>query len=183
MESLSEIFNRIGHFGSDVGHNDKGSTHSYIESYEKLLTPFREKCDFMEIGIASGKSMEMWGDYFGRECSITGVDLSIVFDTNGFDERFRFIACDATSQKISDELGTSMFDVIVDDGSHMGADQERTFLLLSGRVRPGGLYIIEDILSLEAALPSLCALHSSCEVIDLRGVKGRFDDVLVVYRL
>ena len=181
-KSLSEIFNEIGHFGEDIGHNDKGGTHSYVDVYESLLAPFRQRCDIMEIGLAMGKSMELWGKYFGPDCTITGMDLSLVFDIAPFDSRFRFIAGDATSTAVLQNLGEARFDIIIDDGSHMQADQEAAFRLLSPRVKEGGLYIIEDILSPESSVPSLRALHPNCEVIDLRGVKGRFDDMLLVYR-
>ena len=43
---------------------DKGSTHSYIEFYERLLEPYRQKpCTLMEIGVAWGGSLKMWRDF------------------------------------------------------------------------------------------------------------------------
>lgn len=183
MDSLSNIFKRIGHFGSDAGHNDKDSTHSYItHAYEKLLAPFRERCDFLEIGLAQGMSMKLWGAYFGPQCRITGIDLSLTFDTSKFDHRFTFITGDATKPEIVEKLGGRAFDVCCDDGSHAEADQIATFNLLKSRMKPGGLYCIEDIIDPASALPRLTQLHSPHEVYDLRKVKGRFDDVLVVFR-
>lgn len=182
METLAQIFKRIGHFGPDVGCNDKGSTHSYVDVYEALIAPFRHRCDFMEIGVASGDSMRLWGDYFGVDCTITGVDLSLTFDTSKFDSRFSFIVGDATKPEIVEKLGGKMFDVCCDDASHMQADQIATFRLLKSHVKPGGLYIIEDILAPDISLRELTGLHAPCEVYDLRKNKGRFDDVLVVFR-
>ena len=181
MESLADIFKRHAVWGVDAGHADKGSTHSYIDVYERLLAPYRERCDFMEIGVASGYSMKMWGEYFGRHCEIWGVDLSFTFDAQGFDDRFRWFACDATKPG---EFWPpeKCFDVIIDDASHMEADQRATFELLKGKMNRGGLYIIEDILAPEHALPMLTALHDRVEVFDLRAQKGRFDDMLIVYR-
>jgi hypothetical protein len=37
-------------------------------------------------------------------------------------------------------------DIIIDDGSHRFQDQERTLLVLWPKLRPGGFYIIEDML-------------------------------------
>lgn len=182
MESLAEIFNCIGHFGKDVGHNDRGSTHSYIDVYEKLLTPFRERCDLLEIGIAQGMGLRLFGDYFSVDSTITGIDLSITFDTQEFDSRFKFITGDATKPEIVEKLNGKMFDVCIDDASHMQADQVATFNLLKSHIKPGGIYVIEDVLNLEAASPELMSLHSPYEVYDLRNIKGRFDDVLVVFR-
>ena len=42
-------------------------------------------------------------------------------------------------------VGDKMFDFIVDDGSHVDANQFSTLRNLYGRLRPGGLYVIEDI--------------------------------------
>lgn len=182
MGLLGDIFKRIGHFGSDMGANDRGSTHSYVDVYETLLAPFRDNCSFMEIGIAQGMGMKLFGEYFGPRCSLTGVDLSITFDTTPFDDRFKFIVSDATKPELLLDLMGQTYDVIIDDASHMQADQVATFKILKSRVRNGGLYIIEDILSPDISLRELTGLHSPHEVYDLRKVKGRFDDMLVVFR-
>lgn len=181
MESLVEIYKRHATEG-DCGHGDKGSVHSYIPSYERLLAPYRAGGALLEIGLASGKSLDMWSDYFGPYAQLFGVDLSLTFDTARFGERIRVIAADATQSSILAVLGDARFDIIIDDGSHMQGDQEATFRLLSPLMNPGGLYIIEDILNLEMCREALLALHPACDIIDLRPVKGRFDDVLVVYR-
>jgi len=184
MENLADIFTRIGHFGSDAGENDKGSTHSYIPTYDRLFAPYRKNGSILEIGLATGKSLDLWGQYFGPESTIVGVDISVVFDTSRFDKRFTVIEADATSTKLVSLLkshGHAAFDIIIDDGSHMEQDQETTFRLLSPLMKSGGLYIIEDIISPDSAIPRLSALRQGCEVIDLRGVKGRFDDALIIH--
>lgn len=40
----------------------------------------------------------------------------------------------------------AQIDIIIDDGSHRFLDQERTLLVLWPKLRPGGYYIIEDML-------------------------------------
>ncbi len=193
METLSEIYKRHCVSGPDVGHGDKGGTHSYIEIYEKLLEPYRAKCTFMEIGLALGLSMEMWNEYFETPCTLVGVDLSIVFDAGKMlgwrpndlppgAARINLIAADATKPEFLAQLCELRFDVVIDDASHMAGDQVATFNLLKPRMRAGGIYIIEDILSPESSVPAFKTLHANCEVIDLRHVKGRFDDMLIVYR-
>ena len=49
-------------------------------------------------------------------------------------------------------------------------------------MNPGGIYIIEDIQCLDLEEIELEELHDNVEIIDLRKVKNRYDDVLVVYR-
>lgn len=173
-ETLEQIYDRHAVRGGDFGHGDKGSTHSYIDEYERLLAPFRDKCSFIEIGLARGLSVAMWDEYFGEACSLFGVDIAMTFDTAQF-PRWRLIEADATKPFLT---GDETFDVVIDDGSHMGADQQASKEILWPRMNPGGLYIIEDILSLPGALQ----VFPDAEVIDLRQKKGRFDDILLIFR-
>ena len=174
-ETLAQIYERHSVSGPDIGHGDKGGTHSYIPEYERLLAPYREKCSFMEIGLALGLSVAMWDEYF-TDGQFTGADLSINFNREDF-PRWDFVECDATKPVFHELLGTKTFDVVIEDGSHMTDDQIATRDLLLPRMNPGGLYIIEDILNLEATRH----LFPGAEILDLRSVKGRFDDVLIIY--
>lgn len=183
-ETLSEIFDKY-RVNEEAGHADKGSIHSYIETYEKILAPFRNKCSILEIGIALGYSVKMWNDYF-HNSYIVGNDLTLVFDTKAIVpknfNKILYIEADGTKPEFLPKLGAGTFDVIIDDGSHMEADQIASFNLLKHRMNPGGIYIIEDILALDQNRKRFEALHHNCEIIDLRGVKNRFDDVLILYR-
>ena len=176
MKTLAELYALHAICGPDAGHGDKGGTHSYIDEYETLLAPYRERCSFMEIGLAYGLSVAMWEDYFGSDCTLTGVDIDLVFDTAAF-PRWDFIQADATTQDFVDSLGNQRFDVVIDDASHDPQAQIATLGLLRPRMNPGGLYIIEDILWLDDTRH----LYASGEIRDLRSKKGRFDDVLVLY--
>lgn len=167
----------------DAGHGDKGNLHSYIPAYEELLAPYREHGSILEIGLAHGLSLKMWQEYFGEAATIKGMDKSIAFDTGPLlsDHRVMIIEGDATNPEDTALVTRfTVFDVIIDDGSHQLVDQIATFHLLKNSMREGGLYIIEDILS-EQAIHELRALHL-CDVYDFRKQKGRFDDVLIVYR-
>ena len=179
--TLQEIFNKIGHFGSDIGCNDKGSNHSYLETYEKILEPFKNGCTFLEIGLAMGDSIDLFDAYF-QNSTIYGVDISVVFMVKEYNNEVYIIQADATKPEVLNHLQDVKFDVVIDDGSHMEDDQVATFNLLKSKMNPGGIYVIEDILSLDTNRERFKSLHDNCETIDLRKVKGRFDDVLIVYR-
>lgn len=45
------------------------------------------------------------------------------------------------------EVGTSAFDLIIDDGSHLNEHQRSTLLHMFPHLAPGGVYIIEDLQS------------------------------------
>ena len=96
--------------------------------------------------------------------------------------RYQLIYQDATKPEILPYLEGMKFDVIIDDGSHMFNDQVDSFNLLKSFVKPGGVYIIEDVLDIENTTEKFKSLHSNCEIIDNRNLKGRHDDILIIYR-
>ena len=58
MKSLSEIYQNCSVPDAD-GHGDKGTVHTYIDEYSRLLEPYRRHCTFLEIGVAYGESLKM----------------------------------------------------------------------------------------------------------------------------
>jgi|ERR1035437_6623989 hypothetical protein len=179
-KTLVEIFKEIGHFGEDIGCNDKNGTHTYLETYDKLFEPFKNNSTILEIGLATGDSIKLWDRYFNKS-KIVGIDLSIVFkseDNNNLNLIY-LIEGDATKPEILEELPEWRFDIIIDDGSHQTQDQLTTFFLFNHRMNKGGLYIIEDILALDQEREKYLALHDNVEIIDMRD-NGRFDNVLIV---
>ena len=175
-KNLVEIFNEIGHFGDDIGCNDKNGTHTYLETYDKLFEPFRRGSSIMEIGLAMGDSLKLWDAYFENSI-IVGVDISIVFKPAEYKNLVQIFCADATKELPI----TGEFDIIIDDGSHMTQDQITTFNLLKGKMKKGGIYIIEDILALDQERERYLALHDNVEIIDMRS-NGRFDNVLIIYK-
>ena len=186
MKTLQEISNNWAQ-PTDVGHGDKGTTHSYIPSYERLLSPYRNKdVNFLEIGLAYGESLEMWYEYFTKNSKIYGVDNQTKeIDSYLEDNRFDITIVDATSPLIKDYFHDIKFDIIVDDGSHMKDHQLQTFNLLKDHMNPGGIYIIEDVMDLDNVRDeflNLGGVSTDCEILDLRKEKGRYDDVLIAYK-
>lgn len=125
--------------------------HDYLRKYAFFLERFCHADDlrFMELGIGPdwnmGASLKMWLDYFPRaDARFTMVDLN--------PEAQRF-AGPRVAIRVGDlgdpgflrALATQPQDVILDDASHRWRHQIETFLALFDAVRPGGLYIIEDI--------------------------------------
>jgi glycosyltransferase involved in cell wall biosynthesis len=75
------------------------------------------------------------------------------------------------------------FDIIIDDGSHALCDQLGALQLLASHLKPNGLYIIEDLQSMENANTILETSHDiKFELKDLRSVRGQYDDVLLIGR-
>lgn len=182
MKTLKEIFARIGNnSGVDIGCNDKDGIHTYVDTYDKLFAPFQKGCSFMEIGLALGDSIDLFDEYFDNS-EIVGVDISVIFQPKKYKNDVAIIEADATKANFLKTIEFKTFDIIVEDGSHMCQDQIDTFNLLKGKMNKGGLYIIEDILALDIEKQKFQRLHPNCEIIDMRHINNRFDNVLIVYR-
>jgi cephalosporin hydroxylase len=181
MKSLAEIYRN---YQTPDGQGDKGTAHSYIEKYEELLEPYRDNSTVLEIGIAGGYSLHMWGEYF-NESKIYGVDISpeILNNPNLISDKFNIIHSDATTPEFLEKIKNLTFDVIIDDGSHFLHHQLSSFNLLKSKLKKGGIYIIEDVTNLDDNIKDIFKkLHNNCEIVDLRNIKGRYDDVLIIYR-
>ena len=171
---------------------DKASVHSYGPTYERILAPYRGTIgNVLEIGLMSGKSLLMWEKYFAH-ATVFGMDLDDQPHGGMADLRpliaegtHRIMLGDAGNAETVDRLfGDTMFDVVIEDAGHDLASQLAIYKNFRDRVNPGGIYIIEDVADIDATREQFLAIdpEREVEVIDLRRVKGRFDDVLVVIR-
>ena len=92
---------------------------------------------------AGGQSLRMWSRYFPN-ATILGID---VFHKAITGPRIRFERGDAADaeflRRVVDQYGP--FDIVVDDGSHIGREIIAGFDVLWDAVKPGGLYVIEDL--------------------------------------
>ena len=80
MYSLTELVNR-GEYSTD-----KNTTHSYIESYEKLFETYKDnKINLLEIGSHNGGSLRLWNDYFS-DATIIGLEIGMREPIKNFDD-------------------------------------------------------------------------------------------------
>ena len=125
--------------------SDKISHHGYHRFYPWFLTHLRgQNVNFLEIGIDKTESLKLWKGYFGN-VNLHGIDI---------DEK-EFNDTEVTLHKIDQSNSLELdkfvadvgikFDVILDDGSHVPEHQILTINKLWNLVKPGGIYIIEDI--------------------------------------
>jgi hypothetical protein len=127
---------------ADFYKTDKGTIkHLYTPVYERWMKDKRlEHVDLLEIGVACGCSLKMWHEYFPIG-TITGVDnrpecKSLCKDY----KRIEILITDATKWNPEKQ-----YDFVIDDGSHVSVDIVKTWENLWPTVKPGGLYIIEDL--------------------------------------
>lgn len=183
-ETLAGIISRLGLV------TDKNSLHSYCDHfYERELSRYRDKpVQVVEIGIDQGGSLMLWAEAM-PQASVLGIDLQL----RGNCER----NCASYGGRIQLSLGNAyMFeslahfpaaDIVIDDGPHSVETQVFATKHFLPKVRPGGLFVIEDIISMDAARTILEAvplhLRPHAEIVDLRAIKNRSDDIMLVVRV
>ncbi len=159
---LTALFAR---HGTDKGQN------GYARTYSEIFAPYRERpVRLLEIGIGTltpgaessmyghdlpgyrpGASLRAWREYFPRAWLITGFDVQK--DTQFSEERIETALCDSTSRTDVDGFfrrgpcrsDQPIMDIIIDDGAHDGASQLATLQNLWPHLRPGGVFVLEDI--------------------------------------
>lgn len=120
---------------------DKATYHQYLDFYQKHLPKRTFKGRLLEIGVMDGNSMRMWREYY-PDAEIVGIDTGLQWDLKI--EGVTLLELDGTKPEHTTQLG--MFDIIIDDGSHMTADQQKSFEhLYLNQLNPKGIYIIEDL--------------------------------------
>lgn len=154
-ENLTTLANL---YGSDKG-TSVAYAHKYTYLYDLLFADLRDKpIDFLEVGLAIGgpetgnfgarlpisPSIQMWLSYFSQ-ANIYGFDITDFSHMKH--PRLHVLRGDCGN---AEELRGILhmwpqYDVIIDDASHASYHQQNTFKELFPALRPGGLYIIEDL--------------------------------------
>ena len=177
-ETLVGLFNSKGY---SYYQTDKNTAHSYLETYEKLFKPYKdEDIVFLEVGVREGGSLRLWGDYFSK-ATIYGYDIVNSATPNTFNDRTNYIVKDINTIT-SDEVASMKIKIALDDGSHMLQDQLEFVKKFHPNILEGGMVIVEDIQNIDSDKKHFEELGYPFEIIDLRGVKGRYDDVIFVFK-
>ncbi|MDB5382347.1 MAG: class SAM-dependent methyltransferase [Rhodospirillales bacterium] len=131
--------------------SDKFRVHSFQKIYDRILTPRRhEPLRLLEIGVGGegyavgGSSLFAWRDYLPN-AQIVGIDIYSKVEVDG--DRIRTVVCDQSDPIALNALNREHgpFDVIIDDGSHMGPHVAMSFHTLFPLLATRGTYVIEDI--------------------------------------
>jgi cephalosporin hydroxylase len=182
-EVLTKYSNMYTHLGTD-----KIYTHSYGDVYDSLFLEFKDKTPtVLEIGIDGGYALKAYSEYF-ENSKIYGIDIrdNISADIKN-NTNIQLCFGDAKDSKIINTFPYA-YDIIIEDASHTLDDQIQHFKDYSKYVRKGGIYIIEDVHqdNYERVLKETreYAKNNNFTVkeYDLRNIKNRFDDILIVFR-
>jgi hypothetical protein len=165
-----------------VYQSDKGTLHDYIDAYyNSIFTPLKdEKIELLEIGVASGGSIELWAQFFANG-NITGLD-NREYGYVPVLENINIKICDAYSDEVVNQFIDNTFDFIIDDGPHTLESQIFFIQKYLPKVKSGGRLIIEDIQTvsdLDILKVEASNTNMDWKVFDLRNNKGRYDDIII----
>lgn len=116
----------------------------YLPIYEAT---FGRTQRMLEIGVDRGGSLQMWREYLPNS-TIVGIDINpaaAVYDAPERDMHVRI--GDQTDTEFLSTLGHEFgeFDTVLDDGGHTPKQMIASFQYLFPRLKPGGVYLVEDV--------------------------------------
>jgi len=104
----------------------------------------------LEIGTNKGSSLRTWAEYFPN-ASVTGLDITREYELPGMLDNDRistYLVDTGDAIKLGSLFAAGdTFDIIIDDGSHDQRDMQVAWGVLFHHLNPGGLYVIEDIIT------------------------------------
>ena len=143
----------------------------YIEHfYDRLFSPRQTSVRrLLEIGIHYGHSMRLWRDYF-INADIYGYDINNCSSVNN-QERMYPVYSNAYSLNVVNGLEPKSFDIVIDDGPHTLESLEFFCKHYIKLVRPGGIFVVEDIID-TAWTPRLLEIIGSAGHVDVIHMAG-----------
>lgn len=137
MDPLTEIGIKHG--------TDKATFHNFTVFYDKNFKNIRDRpLNILELGIYNGKSLLMLEEYFPN-ANIYAIDIN-EDSVKNYGTRIHTYLCSQDDESKLQELFSDIeFDIIIDDGSHLTIHQLKSFAFLFKYVKPGGLYVCEDL--------------------------------------
>lgn len=119
----------------------------YFDIYHRHFEKFiGQEVHVVEIGVFSGGSLEMWRNYFGPKSTIYGIDIQ---------EECREYAGEGIEIFIGDQSDHGFWqrfkekvprvDIVIDDGGHETRQQMVSLECMLPHLRPGGVYVCEDV--------------------------------------
>ena len=156
----------MGDCGSDKGHTNIATCwHNYTQLYYSIFEKLRySPIRIFELGLGTnntslpsnmgkngkpGASLYGWSTFFPN-ATVFGADIDkdILFET----DKIKTFFCDQTNPVVINEMWNQpalldQFDIIIDDGLHEYHSNSCFFYNSIHKLKKGGYYIIEDIIS------------------------------------
>lgn len=123
-------------------HGADKASHKYLDAYHLHLSRLKPVNKVLEIGVRRGPSLRMWAEYWPT-AQIHGVDINPECAKHAKGRIKVFIGSQTDSEFLAALPGP--YDFIIDDGSHVNLWTLSALSDLWDKLRPGGIYILEDM--------------------------------------
>jgi hypothetical protein len=121
---------------------------SYLDYYDFLFLSLRDSpVALLEIGVQNGGSLETWAAYFGKGRLFLGCDIDPKCSLLKYDDpRINVLIGNIVSTDVYQKVTgfSPVFEIIIDDGSHVSTDVINAFVNYFPLLAPGGIYVVED---------------------------------------
>lgn len=135
----------LDEIGLKNGTDKASDRNDFLRRYEPFLEKHRnQKVKLLEIGVLGGSSIRTWRDYFS-EGEIIGGDINPDVKQYAGDRICIEIIDQGKAVDLERLVAKGPYDVIIDDGSHLWEHQILTLRTLLPALKPGGVFIIEDL--------------------------------------
>jgi hypothetical protein len=136
-----------GYFDSHTEGRGIWKWRHYFDIYHRHFAKFIGKdVRIVEIGVYSGGSLDMWKRYFGSKSVVYGIDIESACKTYEGESVKVFIGDQADRhfwKRFKEQVPP--VDIVIDDGGHLAHQQVVTLQELFPHLRPGGIYLCEDV--------------------------------------
>ena len=196
---MTKIFNFISNSKTEMklvdfylpDRSDKNTLHSYLDLYQQVLEKKQDSAKrVLEIGVQRGGSIKMWHDFF-QNAEVHGLDImghgEMWPDLFNHPRIHLRTSVDAYKEEFVNRefLDKNIrFDFILDDGPHTLISMMHFLRYYIRLLKDDGILIIEDIQDIDWIKQLVHEIPGNllpcCKVYDLRGNKGRYDDIVLV---
>jgi len=126
--------------------------HAYTPIYDFLFAPYRNKeINLAEIGVYSGAGLKTFREYFskahlyGYEYNQKYLDIARSLKLKNTSIDFIDVRTEEGIQQALQKTNI-LFDIIIEDSTHVVDDQVRTIKCGTPFLKEGGIFIIEDLI-------------------------------------
>lgn len=190
MKTLQQIYTTAINNSNSSTHtfqhyNTMGTLHSYTPIFSNLFSNLRDKeVSMLSLGYGNGSEANIWLEYFS-DLTLTGIENNIKLQQESTIKEVNLIYKDILLEETANSI-TSTFDIILHDFPSSFIHYITSINLYSEKLKEGGMFVLQDIYDIDINRESyknhIESKGLTFEVYDLRDIKGRFDDVLIVGR-
>lgn len=192
--TLEQIIKRgcelYGDTPQDFTDKETPNAHSYAKVYDQWMTK-TDNINFLEVGISNGGSIYCWNKFF-TDSTIYAVDLASKYiQSKSFQNELAnstnvHLTWSVDSRQADTYRDMPQFDYIVDDGDHTPSTQILTFQAAYPKLKSGGIYFIEDILTphhVDEVKQAVLSIDPTARITTYLGdriASGRLDDIILI---